>query len=258
MKRWVLSLLLTGLGMSAASGQTVFFDQFEGDTLLPHWAQPPPSHWEYSVNNSQLHVEELLWPSSSKSPSNYTGISTRITPLEGDFRVHVRMGWEANSFPVMRFALQNSLAQRIAGFGYSSGEIRAEAGLSQPFFFPAPPPGLHDFVVDRVGSQVNFTLNGELLLTLPDTAPGDLELFSFHFLGPYPDPGLDPLHVDLVHIVPAPSVMLALMITGGIAMTRRRHECPAHRSDWCMTSFPHLPDHKSGCEMRSYPVAVRG
>ena len=221
MKRWVLSLLLTGLCMSAASGQTVFFDHFEGDALLPHWTQPPPSHWEYSVSNSQLHVEELLWPSNPKDPTNSAGIFTRITPLEGDFRVRVRMGREANSFPVMLFLLTDSNGHGITAFGYSSGRISARTGLTRPMFFPAPPPGIHDFVVERVGSQATFILNGEPLVTLTGSTD-DLLQFSLVFSGPYPDPGLDPLHVDLVHIVPAPGAAVVLMITGGMAMTRRR------------------------------------
>ena len=222
MKQFVISLLLTGAFGAAASGQTVFFDDFEGNALLPHWTHSPPGEWVYSVSNSQLHVEELPWPSQPKNPSNQAGMFTRITPLEGDFRVHVRMGWEANSIPLMLFSISDSSTHLIAAFGISSGEIYARTGLTQPMFFPAPPPGMHNFVVDRVGPEVRFTLNEQLLLTLPDAAPGGLLSFHLLFSVPYPNAGFDPVHIDLVHIVPAPSVMIALMITSGMAITKRR------------------------------------
>lgn len=221
MNRWVLSLIVTGMCAGAAHAQTVFFDDFEGNALLPHWTHSPPGEWVYSVSNSQLHVEELPWPSKPKNPTNSAGMFTRITPLEGDFRVRVRMGWEANSFPVMQFLLTDSSAHLITQFGYSGGDIYARTGRTQPMFFPGPPQGMHEFVVDRVESQLTFILNGELLVTL-DGSSGDLLQFTIVFGTPYPGPVLDPLHVDLVHIVPASGAAIVLVITSGIVMTKRR------------------------------------
>ena len=219
-RQGLATVLLTGAFGAAASGQTVFFDHFEGNALLPHWSQPPAHHWRHSVSNSQLHVEELLNPSNYKTPMNQSGITTVITVLEGDFRVHVRMGWEANSFPQMDFLLSNTLGNSIV-FGFESGNIRVSTELTGSLFFPAPPPGMHDFVVDRVGSQVTFTLDGEPLITLTGLTAG-LRRFSLLFGTYYPGPTLDPLHVDLVHIVPAPGAAVVPMIAGGMAMTRRR------------------------------------
>ncbi len=221
MKRWVISLLLTGMFGDSASAQTVFFDDFEGNALLPHWSQPLASQWEHSVSNSQLHVEAIQFPSIPNNP-NQVAISSLLSPMVGDFRVRVRMGWEANSFPQMVFLLSDSSGHAISDFGFESGLIIAQTGLSQKMFFAAPPPGMHDFVVDRVGSQIKFILNGELLLTLPDAAPGGLRDFALLFGGPYPDPGLDPLHIDLVHITPTPGAAVVLMITGAMAITKRR------------------------------------
>ena len=57
MRRYLIALfLLLALFPGAAIAQTVFFDDFDGNALLPHWIQPPPSYWEYNVSSSMLNV----------------------------------------------------------------------------------------------------------------------------------------------------------------------------------------------------------
>ncbi|MCH9058555.1 MAG: hypothetical protein IIB55_08000, partial [Planctomycetes bacterium] len=88
----VILWLLVLVWPMAASGQTVFFDDFEGNALLPHWSQPPPSRWEYNVSNSMLNVTGLFYPSHPKSRSNFAIMGAWYAP-QTDFRIDVRMGW---------------------------------------------------------------------------------------------------------------------------------------------------------------------
>jgi len=45
-------VFLCGLWAATASAQPILFDDFDGLDLLPHWRTPDPSHWEYSVSDS--------------------------------------------------------------------------------------------------------------------------------------------------------------------------------------------------------------
>src|SRR5436189_2097491 len=91
-------MLLGFLCPATALAQPVFFDDFDGDILLPHWSRPPPSEWAYNVSNSMLNVTGLFYPSSPKSQGNYAAIGTAFAP-QADFRVDVWMGWEAGDDP---------------------------------------------------------------------------------------------------------------------------------------------------------------
>lgn len=47
-----------------AGAQTVFFDDFTGPELLPHWSTPPAWHWDYNFNNGMLNVTDLHFPNN--------------------------------------------------------------------------------------------------------------------------------------------------------------------------------------------------
>ena len=219
MNRWMIGLLALWPGL--ALGQTGFFDHFEGNALLPHWNQPPASHWEYNVSNSMLNVTRLLYPSHPQSPYNNASIGANFTPIAGDFYARVRMGWEAGSFPLTAFLLTATTGHGIVEFGYAEPNVYVKTGLIAAIRFPAPPPGMHDFVVQRIGGEVHFSLNGNPLITLPDSG-GAPTWVTLSFLGPYPDPGLRPLHVDLVQVVPSPAGAAVFVAFALSMLTRRR------------------------------------
>ena len=84
MKRHLIMFALIVECSAPALGQTVFFDDFDGNALLPHWSQPSPSAWEYNVSNSMLNVTDLFNPSHPESPTNFASMGAFFAP-QGDF-----------------------------------------------------------------------------------------------------------------------------------------------------------------------------
>src|SRR5436189_3712802 len=93
--KMVLLALLT-LCPAGALAQPVFFDDFDGNALLPHWQQPPASDWAYNVSNSMLNVTGLFNPSNPDVHGNYTIMGAAFAP-QADFRLDAWVGWEATT-----------------------------------------------------------------------------------------------------------------------------------------------------------------
>ena len=218
---WLLALVWP----MAASGQTVFFDDFEGSALLPHWSQPPPSHWEHTVSNSMLNVTALFSPGIPHLGSNFAGIAAEFSP-QTDFRVDVWMGWEQGTQP-HRLNLQvlgpggNPI---IAGVGYRneawSGEVLFFSGSTQGVSFPAPAPGIYHFTIARSAAEFQFYLEGNLIATFPDTFGTPAAGVQFFFLGPVSEP-LGAFSIERVRVVPAPGLMW-IPLPLGLACACRR------------------------------------
>ena len=160
----------------AASGQTVFFDDFEGNALLPHWSQPPPSHWEYNVSNSMLNVTALLSPSNPHAPSNIVIIGASYAP-QTDFRIDVRMGWEQGEPPHrLGFHIVAPTGHFVASVGYrhepAFGPVPIIFGgaSNQGATFVAPDPGIYHFTITRIAAQFRFYFEGSLFATFPDAS----------------------------------------------------------------------------------------
>lgn len=224
--RRILVSLLSLWWCSAASAQPVFFDDFDGPDLLPHWRTPDPSHWEYSVSDSQLHVTGLFFPAIPHLGGNFAAIGASFEP-QRDFRVDAWMEWEAGDNP-HGLALQMTAGgvTGIAEFAYSNQGIALDPVLiagtgTEGVIAPAPPPGMYRFTISRVGSQFEFYLDGELFAALPDRFGTPADSVVFDFLGPNPPGAFGPFHIDRVLVVPAPGVLAAL---GAVALTcaRRR------------------------------------
>lgn len=204
----------------------MFFDDFEGNALLPHWNQPPPSDWGYNVSNGMLNVTNLYYPSHPKHPSNFAWMNTLFMP-QTDFRIDVWMGWEAGQQP-HRLAVHvggpfqgNPI---IASMGYTndgSGPFIFAGASNQAQFMPAPSPGIHHFTVSRTGTQFNFLFNGSPFASFTDNFGTAAAAINFEFLGPYPGT-LGAFHIDRVVVVPAPGMLLTLSAILLLASTRRR------------------------------------
>ncbi|MCH8271006.1 MAG: hypothetical protein IH985_07330 [Planctomycetes bacterium] len=222
----VVLWLLAVLWPMAASGQTVFFDDFEGNALLPHWIQPPPSNWEHTVSNSMLNVTGLFFPGNPHLSSNFEIIDARYAP-QTDFRIDVRMGWEQGAAPHgITFFMWGAQRQLMASFGYhnvpGSPEVLYVGNGTQVTTFPAPPPGMYQFAITRVATEFKFFLEGNLIATFPDNFGTPASGVSFFFLGPNGGQ-LGPLHIDRIRIVPAPgSILVSMVLLAGCAR-RKRH-----------------------------------
>ena len=207
----------------AASGQTVFFDDFEGNALLPHWLQPPASRWEYNVSNSMLNVTGLFYPGIPHLGGNFAAMGALFTP-QTDLRMEAWMGWEAGEAP-HRLGLQVRAGPAgtgiLATFRYANEAwlgptpviVAGAAGSPNLLLMPAPPPGIYHFAITRVGTTFEYYFNGSLFGSLAGNnipATG----IVLDFLGPYPGE-LGGFHIDRVKVIPAPG---SLLIVLGLAL----------------------------------------
>ena len=221
MNRWMIGLLALWPGL--ALGQVGFFDHFEGNALAPHWQVfPVPRALEYNITNSLLHITGLPYPSHPKIPSNHGGMQAQFSPVSGDFYALARMGWDAGELRFMRVAVLGPRGELIASFGYRDTEILVNNGATPGIGFPAPPPGMHDFTIRRVGGDLHFSLNGTPLTTLPAVFAGPAARVNLDFVVAYPNPGLAPMHVDLVQVVPTPAIPGTLVVFALSLLARRR------------------------------------
>ena len=196
----VVLWLLAVLWPMAASGQTVFFDDFEGNALLPHWLQPPPSHWEHTVSNSMLNVTGLFHQFAPPYPGSGAWISAVYAP-QADFRVDAWMGWEQGE------GLSFSVLGPSASISYSDGVVLvAEVGGQVAGVHPLPSPGVHQFTITRTGARFEFYLDGLLFGSVASgpTTPAEGVAFGFSEWSPG---AAGPFYVDRVRVVPAPAVL---------------------------------------------------
>ncbi len=214
--RWLGAALLAGAFGATASGQTVFFDDFEGNALLPHWLQPPLSRWEYNVSNSMLNVTGLFY---QPPPSHHSeaSISAAYAP-QADFRVDAWMGWERGE------ALSFSVLGTSASIAYGDGAVlSASAGGQFAGARGVPSPGVHQFTITRTGAQYEFFLDGLLFGSVASgpTTPAEGVAFGFG----NESAGAAFFHVDRIRVVPAPAVF-AIPVLGLACLSRRKQRSP--------------------------------
>ena len=239
----VVLWLLAVLWPMAASGQTVFFDDFEGNALLPHWSQSPPSRWEYNVSNSMLNVTGLFYPGIPHLGGNFADIVATFSP-QTDFRADVWMGWEQGDQPHrLAFHIVAPTGHGVASFTYRneawSGEVLSVGTGTQGTSFPAPAPGIHHFTIIRVAAEFQFYLEGNLVATFEDTSRRPASIVSLEFVGPSePNATFGALHIDRIRIVPAPgSILVSMVLLPGCAR-RKRHARPALMKDLSDSVIP--------------------
>jgi hypothetical protein len=102
-----------------------------------------------------------------------------------------------------------------------SGMVRGSVGGPAPGV-PAPLPGLHQFEIARIGSDVHFSLNQQHFASLATVNdPVDSITLRVGFL--HPGQNYQPAYFGTILIVPAPTTaMVALAIAGFLFPHRRR------------------------------------
>ncbi|HRQ72877.1 MAG TPA: hypothetical protein PLU35_07610 [Phycisphaerales bacterium] len=222
------ALSLVALFAGAAPAQPVFFDDFDGDDLLPHWSTPPDICWEYSVSGGMLQVTGLFCPSDPEDESNWAIMGAGYEP-QTDFRADVWMGWEPGDQPhKLAFHVIGPQGQGIASFGYWFADwlgpdplITASTGGGDVHRVPAPMAGVYQFTLVRSGTEFEFFFNGNYFASFTDRFGTPAAIISLEFVGPFPGE-LGVLHVDRVRIVPSPGVLSVLAGAGVWRSSRRR------------------------------------
>jgi hypothetical protein len=216
-----IGLLALCVAAAPAAGQTVFFDDFDGNDLKPHWKTTPPERWDYEVRDSKLFINELFWPSDPHGGRNEAQMWADLTSHLGDFDLYARTGWEQGSVANIIVGIVDSGGFLIAWMQTGPGIITANTRIGRGEMFGNPGPGTHDFVIRRRGTDVDFLLNGGLLTTLSDFGNPAAEV-TFRFLEHYPRPPGPPVHVDIIRVVPAPGAALICPGAAFILLFRRR------------------------------------
>jgi hypothetical protein len=214
-------------GSSPLAAQPVFFDDFDGPDLLPHWRTPPPQNWDYNVSGGRLNVTDLHFPGIAHLESNYSTIRTSFDP-QGDFRIDVWMGWQhepSTRYDELALTVTNAAGGHMASFGlrYPGGPplVRASATSAGSVSISPPSPGIHQFTIAREGAIFDFYLDGEHFGSLPDHGEVDpVAGMQIFFSKPFPG-DMNPKYIERVLVVPAPAV-LTLSIPCALLAARRR------------------------------------
>jgi hypothetical protein len=211
----------------AALAQPVFFDDFDGPDLLPHWSVPPPENWEYNVSGGMLNVTDLHFPGIAHLEANFATIRASFEH-QLDFRVDAWMGWDrppAEQYDELRLSVIGPSGGILVEFGlFSPGgpaEIIAATTGSGDLRAPPPPPGIYQFTIARTAAQFDFYLDGDHFGSLPDS--GEVTPAAgirFFFSKPFPGE-MNPYHIERVGVVPAPGAF-AVSVMYLIACGRRR------------------------------------
>lgn len=223
----LFTIWLGGLVPTSAMAQPVFFDDFNGTSLLPHWRLPPAEDWEYNVSNGMLNVTDLLYPSHPDFPNNIAAMGGSFQP-QANFRMDVLIGWEAGPRDQrLNIMVIGSPAGILANFGYRNEGafgpapiILASVAGGPAVSMPAPSPGIHQFTITRTARVFEFFLDGDAFARLPvnfDFLAGGIGL---EFVGPYPEM-MTPYRIDRVQVVPTPGT-LVLTIAFVLCGTMRR------------------------------------
>ncbi len=216
--KYIAVCLLVVLGI-APSFCSIFFDDFDGDSLKSHWGinkgEFNLSDWEYSVEDSWLNVWNVWGPyDSGNSVRLYSYGGT--FPKQNDFDVKARVAWDQGEFQAL--GLSVGVLDIFINMGYSvrPGEQPKIVANFQNFgggssSIPAPSSGIHEFRITRVGALLTAYFNGVPFHQGNDTQGFYLGNIAFSFVGPkgYGNPQFAPLYVDWVAVVPEPSTIAA-------------------------------------------------
>jgi hypothetical protein len=219
------SLLL--LAPAGAMAQTpIFFDDFSGTSLGPHWTTvPDPEYATYTVSNGRLTVNWIRTPLGSPwGTVNNAPFRAFFGPHEGDFVATIRLGWESGAQRQIFVQAHNwGQSRNLGEMTYSdlSGNVTGSLGGSG-FIVPNVAPGTHDFRIARVGELMHFSLNNQHFGSMTGwELPIDNIAFNIQFIAPAST--FQPVYFESVLIVPSPaSALLATGFTTMCVMRRRR------------------------------------
>lgn len=216
--------LAAGVTLSVSApawAQVVFEDNFDGSALGAHWITPPASNWVHDVSGGMLNVHRVVLPIPHPKTTQEirAGITTVLpTAYSGDFLASMRIVWELDTVPLVAMYL-GSPTQNVIFMEYYGTSVVIRPPLGPGIALPAPGAGAHDLGIQRLGSQVRFFLNGDLLGAFP-AQTGPVTTLQIGFRNAYPIPQGGPVHVDSVRIIPAPGA-LVLLLLGGARLSRK-------------------------------------
>lgn len=221
-------LLVTLIAGSAARAQVIFQDHFNGNALAPHWSvSHNPSYATHVVGGGRLTVDWIQSPLGPPWTSAYNaGFLASFPPHQGDFVATLRLGWEPGTHRTVSFGvLSGSPGISLWSITYSedSGLVHGSAsGPGQPTI-PAPPPGIHDFEIARIGSDVHFSLNSQHFGSMPVTAH-PVNRIWLDTVFSYPGHSFQPVYFESITMIPSPSAGAAMFAIGlwGLCLRRRR------------------------------------
>lgn len=214
---------------AAAESRAQFFDDFNGDSLAPHWQTlwPEPDAWDYEVSGGLLTVNSLNLPSSFGSPTNYQMLDTYIPPLFGEFTAIAVMGLSSGSHRTLSVQIAGSQAGSpptiLAGMAYRDGGVLRYGPGNTNVHPLALEPGLHEFRMTRSGSQMAYFIDDVHIGTLSTSATHGAYWLRLMFDVDHPA-GLPmtPMLVDHVSIVPTPATGAIALLLFSMACSRRR------------------------------------
>jgi hypothetical protein len=207
------------LWAAPAAAQTVFFDDFDGSALKPHWEE---LHFVHRVGGGVLTVLELPWPNNPHAQLfNDGAIWARFGQVEGDFVATTRMGLDPGERRLMRI--------NVAGPGTSVSFWFGDDGpaISTPatgfMAVPGPRDGVHDFSIARSGDLYRFSINNQRIAEIQDPHHPVLNQILFEFRVDLPYQGMAPMYVDSVRVVPTPSSSFTATLLAVLITHRRRN-----------------------------------
>lgn len=238
----VASVMVCGLMTLAVLPRSVFaqpiyfHDDFEGSALKPNWIQPPAEHWEHDVSGGFLNVTKLNYPSAPHTGFNIAELWAPLDlPVAGDFVAELVLEFEPATFAnnadrVLSFFLSDQAPNvppaSTIGISYQ------DTGLEDVVLFmgsggqsvPSPVfsnPGLATFQISRIDTVVNFSMDGNLLATLPAAPNYTIQSLGIWFITQWPDAQFEPIRIDRVTIVPSPGIGLAMVLLSPLVVRCR-------------------------------------
>ncbi len=220
MKTFCAFMMLVVLGI-VPSFCSIFFDDFDGDSLKSHWYVDKESYlidWEYSVEDSWLNVWNVWGPGSQNFVKLVT-LSNTFPIQKNDFDVRARVAWDQGEFQTLTMAIGVYGASTIAMAYVARPDedpyisVRFDNWGGGSAKIPAPSSGIHEYRIARAGTTLTAYFDGEKIYQAYQTEGYGYELknVNFTFGGPkgYGNPQFAPLYVDWVAVVPEPSTIAA-------------------------------------------------
>ena len=213
----------------AAESRAQFFDDFDGDSLAPHWQTlwPVPEAWDYEVSGGLLTVNSLNLPSSFGSPTNYQMLDTYIPPFFGDFAATAVMGLTAGSHRTISIQVAGSQVGGpptiLAGMAYRDGGVIGFGPGNSSVYPLVLQPGLHEVRMIRTGSEMDYFVDELHIGTLSTSQTHGAYWVRLMFDVDHPQGiPMTPMLVDRVSIVPTSATGMISLAFLSMACTRRR------------------------------------
>ncbi|MBM4108289.1 MAG: hypothetical protein FJ255_05680 [Phycisphaerae bacterium] len=215
---------------SAARGQTIFFDGFSGPELHPRWTHangPNGGDWTYDFANSMFNLRSVTPSVPFKIPWRGVDFHTTVD-LPGDFTVTARVGWTAGG-PARQIGI------RLLGETFYFAELYMDEWLrGTPTYYwavgpgavanaPAPPGAMIDLTLQRAGTTVRALIGG-VEVASASRAPERIRSLTMILLGD--SRAMQPLHVDWIHVIPAPATT-AWVVSAAVMILSQRRRCHA-------------------------------